>query len=142
MSKETNPNETIILRGVTLRRCKYEGGTIVVNGKARNLEIMWRLYITNIDSEEFDSVVARYFDSEDRYCPKWAKNTHVTECNLKTRYECPVQINGLEDAKMSDIIGGEDCTCNIKVIVKDGAIYPLAIKVVSNGAYENPFEDM
>ena len=140
MTKEQK-NDVVILRGVTIKRCKFEGGNYKVNGRVVNSEKMWRLYITNISDDKLDQAISNHFDKNDRFTPKWARAEHVTECNLKTRFECPVQIDGNE-FKMSYIFGGDDCKADIKVIVKDGAVYPIAIKVIENGSYENPFDDM
>ena len=140
MSKEQK-NDVVILRDVTIKRCKFEGGNYRKNGKIVNPEKMWRLYIINVNNEKFDQSISKHFDTNDRFTPKWARGEHVTECNLKTRFECPVEMDGCEYT-MSDIYGGDDCKANIKVIVKDGAVYPIAIKVIENGSYENPFDDM
>lgn len=130
-----------------LRKIAYEGGRITdARGRVRELDKKWRIYLTNIHSDELNNAVSDLYDPSDKFAPKASKvleeKGDITELNLSTIFEIPTKIEG-EVMGINDAIGGEDVPCTIKIVCKqDSTIYPVSLIIHKNGELNNPFEGM
>lgn len=81
--------------------------------------------------------------------PKWVSNPEGTEgyINFHTKYSIPVMVNGRiydSDAILIDkdvefanqLIGGQ---VKLQFVVKEGGVYPKAVKIIKLGEEYNPF---
>ena len=82
-------------------------------------------------------------DKNDRFCPKWLKDDDSEYINVHSKFNIPCQLlikdNKLVDIDMeTELFEGAEVLLAIKV--KEGGVYPHAIRVLKNGEPFNPFE--
>lgn len=89
------------------------------------------------DDMPYDYIWA-YDDCGNKYTPSWLKNGDGY-MNLKSNYDIPVKDAKGRSISFDDWLESEATTgaiVTVKIRQKEGAIYPVAIKVI------DPFEDM
>lgn len=106
-------------------------------------------YRMTIKSDNIPYTDITVFDGAgSRFTPTWLKdmNGYIT---LKSLYDIPVKLsNGRESTFKEWIEGGtaKGSMVKCKIVQKEsrgnGSVYPVAIKVITPGTPEDPFEDM
>ena len=95
------------------------------------------------DNMPYDDIWA-YDDCGNKYTPSWLKDGDGY-MNLKSNYDIPVKDAKGRRISFADWLEGETTTgaiVTVKIRQKEGAIYPVAIKVIEDGENIDPFEDM
>lgn len=118
----------------------YLNGTVVraFNGRTKfDSREKNRITVKAININEFRQEVndcGCYKDSGKKMTPKWVTDSEYV--NLSSKFDIPCQ-GDCDD--FQSILNGAFVT--IKVVLKEGCIYPMAIKIYKNGTEINPFED-
>lgn len=98
-------------------------------------------------------LITAFDGSGERLTPKWFKE-QTGDINLSTAYELPVRVdcsipeyegntkNIKTFGQLLDAVDLIGSNVSIKVVQKDGAIYPKAMIVTEIGEGSNPFEGM
>lgn len=97
--------------------------------------------LTDDDYKSFDEV---FKEVGKKYVPNWFKE-QSGEMFLKSRYDFGVLTTEETKTKFSEWVeSGTTIGSNIrlKVVLKDGIIYPKAIKVITDGEQKDLFSDM
>lgn len=131
---ETKKDNILIIRGVKVVRA-YFGGT-KYNAKEKN-------HITIKGDIPYDSITA-FEKSGAKLTPSWFKNRDGY-MNLASVFNIPVLTDTKNQIDFADWISEHNtvgATVNVKIIQKDGAVYPVAIQVLEDGEEINPFEGM
>ena len=125
----------------TLTKCRFENGYMGKGDKA------WRISLkldSQLSSDIKDKILSILkIDKNDRFCPKWLKNDDSEYINVHSKFNIPCQLlikdNRLVDLDMeTELFEGAEVILAIKV--KEGGVYPHAIRVLKNGEPFNPFE--
>ena len=123
-----------------LTKCRFENGYMGKGDKA------WRISLkldTPLTSEIKDKILSILkIDKNDRFCPKWLKDGDSEYINVHSKFNIPCQSvykDRLLDMDMeTELFEGAEVMLAIKV--KEGGVYPHAIRVLKNGEPFNPFE--
>lgn len=108
-----------------------------------------KLFITlaeaTISDEQMNEIKEAFKDSGKQFTPDWVKD-FKGYVNVSTQFELPYKdVTGEEfDSIEAGISGGLKwfgAECGLAINVKEGAIYPKAIKFYSEGSAPNPFAD-
>ena len=100
---------------------------------------------SNISREQFDEIRATFADAGKNFTPEWVKN-YAGYVNVSTKFELPFRdINGnqydsIEDA-IADGLKWMGADVKLCINIKEGAIYPVAIKFLTEGKSFNPFAE-
>ena len=124
----------------TLTKCRFESGYMGKGDKAWRISLKLDKPLTADIKEKILSVLK--IDKNDRFCPKWLKDDS-DYINVHSRFEIPCQILGKNDLLFdldieTELFEGAEVILAIKV--KEGGVYPHAIRVLKNGEPFNPFE--
>lgn len=104
-------------------------------------------YRLNIDldkpKETYGSIIA-FANTSKKYIPTWYKNQDGNII-LKSRYDIPVMNTDgdkvtFEDWLAEGLISGAKVKCKIKM--KEGAIYPISLKILEDGEELDYFDGM
>ena len=85
-----------------------------------------------------------YDDCGSKYTPSWLKDANGY-MNLKSNFDIPVKDVRGRKISFDDWIESGTTTgamVKIKIRQKEGAIYPMAVKILQDGENVDPFEDM
>ena len=124
----------------TLTKCRFETGYMGKGDKA------WRISLkldNPLSAEIKDKILSVLkIDKNDRFCPKWLKDGDSEYINVHSKFNIPCQSvfkDRLLDMDMeTELFEGAEVILAIKV--KEGGVYPHAIRVLKNGEPFNPFE--
>lgn len=135
------------------RKLTIKGSLIKCNRSAkewRGVKGKEKLYITLAEvelTEEQNAIIADAFkDAGNKFTPDWVKEFEGY-VNLSTIYELPCrsQVDGRDYESIEDYIADGfswlGAEASISINVKDGALYPKAICIHTEGKEYNPFED-
>lgn len=104
----------------------------------------YKLLVEGLTKEDYESFKEVFKDVGKKYIPNWYKEQN-SEMFLKSRYDIPVKTTDDEQIKFSEWID-RGMTINakirIKIVLKDGIIYPKVIKVLEDGEQVDLFADM
>lgn len=133
-------NKTLVIKG-KLTKAREEAKTF----KGKKGEP--KTYITIADADNIDDIIkeckSAYASSGDKFTPAWIKN-YEGYINLSTIFDVPTKDGNevLADIKLyvDNNVDWYNSIVSLKVILKDGAIYPSAIKVLEHGEEINPFD--
>lgn len=131
---ETKKDNILIIRGVKVVRA-YFGGT-KYNPTEKN-------HVTIKGDIPYDSITA-FEKSGAKLTPTWFKNRDGY-MNLASVFDIPVLTYTNKQIKFADWIAEYNtvgATINVKVIQKEGVVYPVAIQVLEDGEEINPFDGM
>lgn len=131
---ESKKENILIIRGVNVVRA-YFGGT-KYNPTEKN-------HVTIKGNIPYDSITA-FEKSGSKLTPRWFKDREGY-MNLSSVFNIPVLTNTNHQIEFSEWISEYNtvgASVNVKVIQKDGALYPVAIQVLEDGEEINPFEGM
>lgn len=131
---ETKKRNILYIRDVKVVRA-YFGGT-KYNPTEKN-------HVTIKGSIPYDSITA-FEKSSAKLTPTWFKNRDGY-MNLASLFNIPVLTKNNHKIKFSEWIAEYNtvgATVNVKVIQKDGSIYPVSIQVLEDCEEINPFEGM
>ena len=123
-----------------LTKCRFETGYMGKGDKA------WRISLkldNPLSAEIKDKILSVLkIDKNDRFCPKWLKDGDSEYINVHSKFNIPCQSvfkDRLLDMDMeTELFEGAEVILAIKV--KEGGVYPHAIRVLKNGEPFNPFE--
>ena len=124
----------------TLTKCRFENGYMGKGDKA------WRISLkldSPLSSDIKDKILSILkIDKNDRFCPKWLKVNDSEYINVHSKFNIPCQSvfkDRLLDMDIeTELFEGAEVILAIKV--KEGGVYPHAIRVLKNGEPFNPFE--
>ena len=124
----------------TLTKCRFENGYMGKGDKA------WRISLkldSPLSSDIKDKILSILkIDKNDRFCPKWLKENDSEYINVHSKFNIPCQSvfkDRLLDMDIeTELFEGAEVILAIKV--KEGGVYPHAIRVLKNGEPFNPFE--
>ena len=133
-AKENKKHETIVVRG-TVKKA-YVGKTKFSDDVKQRLTIY---------SEDFPYTdITAYDEQPDKLTPGWYKDQEGY-CNLASGFDVPVMAsNGKEITfeKWVEDYDTHNADVAVKIRQKDGAVYPVAIKVYKDGEPVDNFGDM
>ena len=129
-----------IFKGI-LTKCRFENGYMGKGDKAWRISLKLDKPLTTDIKDKILSVSK--IDKNDRFCPKWLKENDSEYINVHSKFNIPCQLlikgNKVVDMDMeTELFEGAVVTLAIKV--KEGGVYPHAIRVLKNGEPFNPFE--
>ena len=132
--------EIFIFKGA-LTKCRYESGYMGKGDKAWRISLKLDKSIATEVKHKILSILK--IDENDRFCPKWLKDKDCEYINVHSKFDIPCQLlikdNRLVDMDMeTELFEGAEVILAIKV--KEGGVYPHAIRVLKNGEPFNPFE--
>lgn len=133
-TKKETENKVLIIKGVKVVRAFF--GSTKFNPTSKN-------HLTLNGDIPYDDIVA-YTNVGSKLTPTWFKNREGY-MNLASVYDVPVRTENNREIGFSDWISEYNpigSVVTVKVIQKEGAIYPVAIVVVKDGEEQNPFLDM
>ena len=124
-----------------LTKCRFETGYMGNGGKAWRISLKLDKPLTADIKDKILSILK--IDKNDRFCPKWLKENDSEYINVHSKFNIPCQLlikdNRLVDLDMeTELFEGAEVILAIKV--KEGGVYPHAIRVLKNGEPFNPFE--
>ena len=132
--------DIFIFKG-TLTKCRFESGYMGKGDKAWRISLKLDKPLTTDIKDRILSILK--IDKNDRFCPKWLKDGDNEYINVHSKFNIPCQLlikgNKVVDMDMeTELFEGAVVTLAIKV--KEGGVYPHAIRVHKNGESFNPFE--
>ena len=124
----------------TLTKCRFEPGYMGKGDKAWRISLKLDKPLTTDIKDKILSILK--IDKNDRFCPKWLKDGDSEYINVHSKFNIPCQSvykDRLLDMDMeTELFEGGEVILAIKV--KEGGVYPHAIRVLKNGEPFNPFE--
>ena len=124
----------------TLTKCRFEPGYMGKGDKAWRISLKLDKPLTAEIKEKILSILK--IDKNDRFCPKWLKDNDSEYINVHSKFNIPCQSvfkDRLLDMDIeTELFEGAKVILAIKV--KEGGVYPHAIRVLKNGEPFNPFE--
>ena len=124
----------------TLTKCRFENGYMGKGDKAWRISLKLDKPLTADTKDKILSILK--IDKNDRFCPKWLKENDSEYINVHSKFNIPCQLlfkDRLLDMDMeTELFEGAEVILAIKV--KEGGVYPHAIRVLKNGEPFNPFE--
>ena len=132
--------DIFIFKG-TLTKCRFELGYMGKGDKAWRISLKLDKPLTAEIKDKILSILK--IDKNDRFCPKWLKENDSEYINVHSKFNISCQLlikdNKLVDLDMeTELFEGGEVILAIKV--KEGGVYPHAIRVLKNGEPFNPFE--
>ena len=129
-----------IFKGI-LTKCRFENGYMGKGDKAWRISLKLDKPLTTDIKDKILSIIK--IDKNDRFCPKWLKENDSEYINVHSKFDIPCQLlikgNKVVDMDIeTELFEGAEVTLAIKV--KEGGVYPHAIRVLKNGEPFNPFE--
>lgn len=132
--------ETIFIKG----KLNYFGGfnekTQSKFDKENKVRFSLKDY-TVVGDDTVKKIKDAFKDSADAFIPKWVKSLGTKEqeqyINFKSYYEIPVMDLQGSKVENEDVLPNSEVT--LKCTIKDGAIYPSAMRVDKKGESYNPF---
>lgn len=121
-------------------------GTVVkaTHGASRyDDKVKYRLSIklSDPDLSEFEPV---YAETPKKLQPKWFKE-ETGYISLNSIYDIPTMDPSGKEVMLSDIMASDftliGSEVGVIVVLKDGAVYPKSIKIISEGEPSDPFAD-
>ena len=123
-----------------LTKCRFETGYMGKGDKAWRISLKLDNPLTAEIKDKILSILK--IDKNDRFCPKWLKDNDSVYINVHSKFNIPCQSvfkDRLLDMDMeTELFEGADVILAVKV--KEGGVYPHAIRVLKNGEPFNPFE--
>ena len=123
-----------------LTKCRFEPGYMGKGDKAWRISLKLDKPLTSEIKDKILSILK--IDKNDRFCPKWLKDGDSEYINVHSKFNIPCQSvykDRLLDMDMeTELFEGAEVILAIKV--KEGGVYPHAIRVLKNGEPFNPFE--
>ena len=123
-----------------LTKCRFEPGYMGKGDKAWRISLKLDKPLTAEIKDKILSILK--IDKNDRFCPKWLKDGDSEYINVHSKFNIPCQSvykDRLLDMDMeTELFEGGEVILAIKV--KEGGVYPHAIRVLKNGEPFNPFE--
>lgn len=104
----------------------------------------FKILVDGLTEDDYKSFEEVFKEVGKKYVPNWFKEKNG-EMFLKSRYDFGVLTTDETKTKFSEWVeSGTTIGSNIrlKVVLKDGIIYPKAIKVISDGEQKDLFSDM
>ena len=125
----------------TLTKCRFESGYMGKGDKAWRVSLKLDKPLTADTKDKILSILK--IDKNDRFCPKWLKENDSEYINVHSKFDIPCQLlikgNKVVDMDIeTELFEGAEVALAIKV--KEGGVYPHAIRVLKNGEPFNPFE--
>ena len=136
---EDKKYEIFTFKGV-LTKCRFETGYMGKGDKAWRISLKLDKPLTAEIKDKILSILK--IDKNDRFCPKWLKDGDSEYINVHSKFNIPCQSvykDRLLDMNIeTELFEGAEVILAIKV--KEGGVYPHAIRVLKNGEPFNPFE--
>lgn len=97
--------------------------------------------LSDPDLTEFEPV---YAETPKKLQPKWFKE-ETGYISLNSIYDIPTMDPSGKEVMLSDIMSSDftliGAEVGVSVILKDGAVYPKSIRIISEGEPSDPFAD-
>lgn len=127
-------HETIVVKGIVKKA--YTGKTKFSEDVKNRIAIF---------SEDFPYTdITAYDDQPDKLTPGWFKDQEGY-CNLASGFDVDVMASNGKKITFEEWVNNYDthnAEVTVKIRQKDGAIYPVAIKVYKDGEPVDNFDDM
>lgn len=127
-------HETIVVKGIVKKA--YTGKTKFSEDVKNRITIF---------SEDFPYTdITAYDDQPDKLTPGWFKDQEGY-CNLASGFDVDVMASNGKKITFEEWVNNYDthnAEVTVKIRQKDGAIYPVAIKVYKDGEPVDNFDDM
>ena len=125
----------------TLTKCRFESGYMGKGDKAWRISLKLNSPLTADTKDKILSILK--IDKNDRFCLILLKDNDSEYINVHSKFDIPCQLlikdNRLVDLDIeTELFEGAEVILAIKV--KEGGVYPHAIRVLKNGEPFNPFE--
>ena len=131
--------EIFTFKGI-LTKCRFESGYMGKGDKAWRISLKLNSPLTADTKDKILSILK--INKNDRFCPKWLKENDSDYINVHSKFNIPCQSvfkDRLLDMDLeTELFEGAEIILAIKV--KEGGVYPHAIRVPQNGEPFNPFE--
>lgn len=133
-TKEAKKHETIVVKGIVKKA--YTGKTKFSEDVKNRITIY---------SEDFPyTEITAYDDQPDKLTPGWFKDQEGY-CNLASGFDVDVMNSSGKQISFEDWVNNYDthnAEVTVKIRQKDGAVYPVAIKVYKDGEPVDNFDNM
>lgn len=97
--------------------------------------------LSDPDLTEFEQV---YAETPKKLQPKWFKE-ETGYISLNSIYDIPTMDPAGKEVMLSDIMASDftliGAEVGVSVVLKDGAVYPKSIRIISEGEPSDPFAD-
>ena len=136
---EEKKYEIFTFKGI-LTKCRFESGYMGKGDKAWRISLKLDKPLTSDIKDKILSILK--INKNDRFCPKWLKDNDSVYINVHSKFNIPCQSvfkDRLLDMDIeTELFEGAEVILAIKV--KEGGVYPHAIRVLKNSEPFNPFE--
>lgn len=133
-AKEAKKHETLVVKGIVKKA--YTGKTKFSEDVKNRITIY---------SEDFPyTEITAYDDQPDKLTPGWFKDQEGY-CNLASGFDVEVMNSAGKQISFEEWVNNYDthnAEVTVKIRQKDGAVYPVAIKVYKDGEPVDNFGDM
>lgn len=133
-TKEAKKYQTLVVKGIVKKA--YTGKTKFSEDVKNRITIY---------SEDFPYMeITAYDDQPDKLTPGWFKDQEGY-CNLASGFDVEVMNSSGKQISFEDWVNNYDthnAEVTVKIRQKDGAVYPVAIKVYKDGEPVDNFGDM
>ena len=130
----TKRHETLVVKGIVKKA--YTGKTKFSEDVKNRITIY---------SEDFPyTEITAYDDQPDKLTPGWFKDQEGY-CNLASGFDVEVMASNGKQISFEEWVNNYDthnAEVTVKIRQKDGAVYPVAIKVYKDGEPVDNFDDM
>lgn len=116
-----------------------------LKGRKTDEKLFISLAEVKLSKDKLAELKEVYKDSGDKFTPEWVKNFDGY-VNISTKFELPMvspdghKFDSIEDY-MSDGNAVIGATVKLSLNLKEGAVYPKAIVMLTEGTPYNPFEE-
>lgn len=143
-NNENNANNTTnepfkaVIKG-TLTRFRWEKGWKGKGDERRNISVKLNEPLSDELRKKILSAIG--LDETSTWCPAWLKKD-LGYVNVHTKFDLPCQSVGKNGAyyeiEQDEVFEGAEVA--LRIVCKDGVVYPQALRVYKNGEPFNPFE--
>lgn len=138
-NEEKKQSFRTVIKG-TLTRFRWEKG---FKGKGNE---RWNISV-KVDGGVTDELRKKILEEtgltvDSAWCPAWLKKD-LGYVNVHTNFDLPCQLTGKNgsyyECDMNEVFEGAEVA--LRIVCKDGVVYPQALRVYKNGEPYNPFDD-
>lgn len=115
------------------------------NGKESENKLFVSLKGVELNDKKLEVIKEAFAEASKKFIPQWVKD-FKGYINVSTQFELPCRYNGKEYKSTEDFIADENFIINNALVrlslnVKDSAIYPNALDIITEGEEIDKFAD-
>ena len=137
-NETTNEPFKTVVKG-TLTRFRWEKGWKGKGDERRNISVKLNEPLSDVLRKKILSAIG--LDKTATWCPAWLKKD-LGYVNVHTKFDLPCQSVGKNgvyyEIEQDEVFEGAEVA--LRLVCKDGVVYPQALRVYKNGEPFNPFE--